>query len=131
MAYDETAAARIRAALGGRRHVTERKMFGGLAFLVRGNMCCGLLGSDLLLRLGPEGAAAALREPYVRAMDFTGKPLKSMVFVSAAGCESDGELRDWLGRAVAFAGKLPAKKQGARRRAKPPGRRQTKRRSHQ
>jgi TfoX/Sxy family transcriptional regulator of competence genes len=118
MAYDETAATRIRAALKNRKGITERKMFGGLAFLLRGNMCCGLLGSDLMLRLGPERAAQALREPYVRAMDFTGKPMKSMVFVAPAGYETDTELRHWLDLATAFAGKLPAKENPAVRRAK-------------
>lgn len=125
MAYDEIAAARIRVMLKNRKRVTERRMFGGLAFLLRGNMCCGLLGSDLMLRLGPEQAAAALRAPYVREMNFTGKSMKSMVFVAPAGYASDADLRDWLDRVVAFVGKLPAQTV-SRQGAKPPRRAKTK-----
>jgi TfoX/Sxy family transcriptional regulator of competence genes len=109
MAYSETLAQRIREALGKRKGVTERKMFGGLAFLVNGNMCCGVNGDRLMLRLGEEGAAEALGGPHVRPMDFTGKPMKSMVYVEPAGVASDEALRKWVGQAAAFASSLPAK----------------------
>lgn len=106
MAYDEGLAGRMRGALPG--HVTERKMFGGLCFLDRGNMCCGIVGDDLMLRMG-DGAEAALREPFTRPMDFTGRPMKGLLFVAAEGIADDDQLRDWTERALAFTGTLPAK----------------------
>jgi len=109
LAYDETLAARIRGALAPRDDIDERKMFGGLAFLMRGNMCCGVVGDTLMLRLGNEGAAQALAEPHTRPMDFTGRPLKSMVYVGPAGIAADADLKSWVGRAVAFADSLPPK----------------------
>jgi len=109
LAYDETLAARIRGALAPRDDIDERKMFGGLAFLMRGNMCCGVVGETLMLRLGNEGAAQALAEPHTRPMDFTGKPLKSMVYVGPAGIAADADLKRWIGRAVSFAESLPPK----------------------
>lgn len=81
----------------------EKKMFGGIAFMVSGNMTCGMTKDDLMLRLGNEGAAAALGEAHVRPMDFTGRPLKSMVFVAPDGFASDEDLERWLRRSVAFA----------------------------
>lgn len=110
MAYDEPAADRVRALLEIREGYSERKMFGGLCFMLHGNMCCGLLGSDLMLRLGPEAAAAALDEPHVREMDFTGRAMRSMVYVDPAGYASDADLQRWLDRAAAFAATLPPKR---------------------
>lgn len=101
MAFDEAAAQRLRRALRGRRDLTERKMFGGLAFLADGAMCCGLLGDRLVLRLGETGAAKALREPHTRPMDFTGRPMKTMIYVEPLGYETDADLRRWLRRAAA------------------------------
>ena len=85
MAYDERLADRIRAVLADQPDRSERKMFGGLAFMIAGNMACGIVGDDLMLRLGEEGADGALDEPDTRPMDFTGRPLKSMVYVAHAG----------------------------------------------
>jgi TfoX/Sxy family transcriptional regulator of competence genes len=109
MAYDETLADRIRDALAARDDVTERKMFGGLAFMVGGNMCCGVIGSDAMLRLGEDRADAALDEPHTRPMDFTGRPMKGMVYVGAPGVRDEAAVRQWVERAVAFAGSLPPK----------------------
>jgi TfoX/Sxy family transcriptional regulator of competence genes len=109
MAYDEDLADRIRDALADRDDVTERKMFGGLAFLVSGNVCCGVIGSEAMLRLGDEAADAALDEPHTRAMDFTGRPMNSMVFVAPAGLEDGAAVRGWVDRALAFATSLPPK----------------------
>jgi TfoX/Sxy family transcriptional regulator of competence genes len=109
MAYDEAVAQRVRALLKRRRGLTERKMFGGIAFMLNGNMCCGVLNKDLVLRLGNRAAADALKEPHARAMDFTGKALKSMVYVGPAGFRKDEDLRRWIDRAVRFARSLPAK----------------------
>ena len=109
MAYEERIAERIRKALTPRPDVTERKMFGGLAFMLRGNMCCGVSKDTLMLRLGNEGAAEALKEPHVRPMDFTGKTMKSMAFVDPEGIASDEDLYRWVNRAADFAESLPPK----------------------
>lgn len=109
MAYDERTAERIRHAVRRRRGVSERRMFGGLCFLLNGHMCCGLVGADLVLRLGEEGAADALLEPATRPMDFTGTPLKSMVYVAPAGYSTDEALAAWLARAMRFVRTLPPK----------------------
>lgn len=111
MAYDEALAARVRRMLDEQDDVNERKMFGGLAFMVGGHMCCGVIGDDLVLRLGAEAADAALDEPHVRPMDFTGRPMKGFVYVAANGASTDGGLRRWLDRALAFATELPPRRQ--------------------
>lgn len=102
-------AARVRVALRGLRGVDERRMFGGTAFLWNGHMICGALGDTLVLRLGADGAADALTRPHTRPMDFTGRPLKSMVYVDAAGHRRDRDLEAWLARAHRFALTLPPK----------------------
>jgi TfoX/Sxy family transcriptional regulator of competence genes len=109
MAFSEALADRVRDALGKRKGITERKMFGGLAFLLNGNMCCGVMGDQLMLRLGESGAVEALAEPHTLPMDFTGRPMKNMVYVEPAGLASEEALRRWVGQAVAFASSLPAK----------------------
>ena len=109
MAYREEVADRIRGILARRRGVTERKMFGGIAFLRNGHMFCGVNGEDLMLRLGNDGAAKALTEPHTRPMDFTGKPLKSMVYVDPQGYDSGDDLRTWVDRALQFVKSLPPK----------------------
>jgi TfoX/Sxy family transcriptional regulator of competence genes len=109
MAYDEELAARVRAELGSRGDVTERKMFGGLAFMVAGNMCCGVNGDDLMLRIGAE-AGTALEDRHARPMDFTGRPLTGFVYVDAEGTAAESDLRRWVGRALEFAETLPPKR---------------------
>jgi TfoX/Sxy family transcriptional regulator of competence genes len=109
MAYDEALADRLRKALARRKGVTERKMFGGLAFLLGGNMCCGVMGDRLVLRLGAVGAAKAVSEPHTHPMDFTGKAIASMVYVAPEGYATESDLRGWVKRAVSFASSLPAK----------------------
>jgi len=109
MAYDESLAARIRDELAPHGYVTERKMFGGLAFMVAGNMCCGVTDSDLMLRLGAHGADAALDQPHVRPMDFTGRPLSGFVYVAPQATATAPDLRRWLGSALVFVSTLPPK----------------------
>ncbi len=109
MAYNEDVAARLRKTLARRKGITERKMFGGLAFLMNGNMCCGVIDENVVLRLGKEGAGKALEERHTREMDFTGTPLASMVYLWPAGYKTDEDLRGWVKRAVAFTKTLPAK----------------------
>lgn len=107
MAYDEQLAERIRDALAGRLDVTERKMFGGLCVMLGGHMACGIVGDELMLRLGAQGASRALTQEHVRPMDFTGRPMKGMVYVEPAGIRSEKALQGWVDQAVAFVDSLP------------------------
>jgi len=112
MAYDEGLAQRIREVLDDGVDgdvITERKMFGGLAFMLGGNMCVGVVAEDLMVRVGPDAYAEALAEHDAREMDFTGRPLKGMVYVDGAQLDSDERLIEWVRRGVAFAGSLPPK----------------------
>jgi TfoX/Sxy family transcriptional regulator of competence genes len=109
MAYDDGVAQRVREALIDQSDVVEKKMFGGLAFMVRGHMCCGVVGGELMLRIGPEGYDSALSQPHARQMDFTGKPMKGFVYVAPTGFEDDGDLQSWVDRALSFVTTLPAK----------------------
>jgi len=109
MAYNEAVAERLRGVLGRRRGIREKKMFGGLAFLVNGNMCCGVIDRNVVLRLGKEGAERALGEKHTRVMDFTGTPMASMIYLRPAGYESEEDLKAWARRAVDFTRTLPPK----------------------
>ena len=117
MAYDEDLAWRVRAVLPPAEAVTERQMFGGLAFMLGGHMFCGVVRDTLMVRLGPEGADRALNQPHVRPMDFTGRPAKGMVFVEPGGLRG-AALGEWVAAAAAFARALPPKPatQSARKR---------------
>lgn len=109
MAYDEGLAQRIRETLESAHGVVEKKMFGGLAFMLHGNMCVGVSGDELMVRVGPEAYDEALAQPHSREMDFTGKPLRGFVYVEALGFESDDDLEAWIERGARFARSLPAK----------------------
>jgi TfoX/Sxy family transcriptional regulator of competence genes len=109
VAFDEGLAERIRERLARVKDVEERRMFGGICFLLNGNMLVGVLKDDLVVRLGPERAADALSEPHVRVFDFTGRPMRGWVVVEPDGLDTDAELADWLDRARAFVDELPAK----------------------
>ena len=109
MAYDETLAHRIRTALSGDSGVSEKKMFGGLAFLDRGLMFVGVSGSKLMARVGKENYADSLRREHVREMDFTGRPMQGYVYVEPLGIETEEQLQFWLRRCKEFVGTLPAK----------------------
>jgi TfoX N-terminal domain len=109
MAFDQNLAARIRAHLGKRTGVAERKMFGGIIFMLRGNMCCGGHRDALIVRLGPDEAGAALAEPHTRVFDLTRRPMKAWVLVEAKGLAKDAQLGKWLDRAAGWAGSLPPK----------------------
>ncbi len=110
MAFDEGLAERIREALRMRAGISERKMFGGLAFMLQGHMFVGILGDTLMARVGPNDYAEVLRKPWVRKMDFTGRPMKGYVFVDPAGFESDAALEGWVARCIRFAESLPPKR---------------------
>lgn len=109
MAFDEALAGRVRNALATRKGIVEKKMFGGLAFLVRGNMCVGVHGDELIVRLQPEAAERALSEPNVRRFDLTGRPMKGWLLVTSDGLATQTALRRWVDAALAFASSLPPK----------------------
>ncbi|HEY5888825.1 MAG TPA: TfoX/Sxy family protein [Acidimicrobiales bacterium] len=106
MAYDEGLAERIRDVLDGGPGIDERKMFGGIAFLLDGNMAVGIVGEELMVRVGPDAWADALAQPHVREMDFTGRSMKGFVYVSGAGIAEDADLATWVARGTDFAGSL-------------------------
>ena len=109
MAYDEVLAERVRRALAGREGLSEKRMFGGIAFMLGGNMFCGIVKDQLMVRVGPERHGEALAQPHARPMDFTGRLMKGMVYVGPEGLRSDADLNAWLRRAVEFAETLPPK----------------------
>ena len=109
MAYDEELARRIRDQLEDREGVSEKKMFGGIAFLIRGLMVVGVSGSSLMVRVGKENHADSLRREHVREMDFTGKPMQGYVFVDAPGIASADDLRFWIERCERYVATLPAR----------------------
>jgi TfoX/Sxy family transcriptional regulator of competence genes len=111
MPFSESLASRIRGALARKRNIEEKKMFGGVGFLLNGNMLVGVWKNSLIIRLGPDNYEEALMEPHVREFDITGKPMKGWVMVEPDGIEDDGQLTDWIQRATDFVGTL-AKKTG-------------------
>ena len=118
MAYDERVARRVRRALTNYPGVVEKKMFGGLAFLLRGHMCCGVVGDELMVRVGPDAYDDALCEPHARKMDFTGKPLRGFVYVGSDGFASNGDLGAWVARGTEFVSSLPTKQRRMRKGSK-------------
>ncbi len=109
MAYDGVLAARMREMLKDISDLQEKKMFGGVGFLIGGNMACGVNANDLIVRVGPERHQAALAQPHTRVFDFSGKPMSGWVVVDPAGGMSEDELRQWLLQGVDFARSLPPK----------------------
>jgi hypothetical protein len=118
MPYDRGLADRVRSILAHRSGLSERQMFGGIAFMVDGHMCCGVVKTDLMLRLAPESVARGLQQLHTRPMDFTGTPMKSMLYVDAIGTDSDEALQQWVDAALAFVLTLPPKKPAPRQTAR-------------
>lgn len=110
MAYDEALAERVRRALKSEAQITEKKMFGGVAFLLEGKMSLGILGKDLVVRVNPQEQDKLLLYPHVRPMDFTGRPMKGFLYVAPKATASGAGLASWIKRSLAFAKTLPAKK---------------------
>lgn len=110
MAYDELLANRIREVMGERARSAEIKMFGGLCFTVRGNMVVGVVGDELMVRVGPEQHDDAITKPGARVMDFTKKPMRGFLYVGAEGIKTKRALAGWIDRALAFNATLPEKK---------------------
>jgi TfoX/Sxy family transcriptional regulator of competence genes len=98
MAFDELVAQRVRDVLTEECPTTERRMFGGLAFMVNGHMCCGIVGDDLVVRVGADAHQQSLSLPHARAMDFTGRPMKGFVYVQPVGYHTKADLRIWIKR---------------------------------
>lgn len=109
MAFDAGLAERVREQLLDVGFVTEKQMFGGLVFMVNGNMLCGVMRESLMLRVGPHAHENALAQPHTRPMDFTKKKMTGFIYVSDEGLESDEDLAGWLDRGLDFAGRLPPK----------------------
>ncbi len=110
MAYDEKLAGRVRGLLAKRTAIAEKKMFGGVAFLLNGNMCVGLHGGELIVRLDPKKTGEALAEPHTRIFDMTGRPMKGWILVKPAGVASETALAKWVNVGASYAASLPAKK---------------------
>src|SRR6516165_8797920 len=109
MAFNEALAERVRHLLARRKNVEEKKMFGGIGFLLNGNMLVGVWKGSLIVRLGPDEGGEALLEPHVKEFDITGRAMKGWVLVAPEGVEADDQLKGWIQRAVKFVGSLPPK----------------------
>jgi TfoX/Sxy family transcriptional regulator of competence genes len=109
MAYNEKLADRIRAELGQQDGLSEKKMFGGYSFLLNGNMCCGVHGDEMIVRLAPNQTEAALSKQHTRIFDMTGRPMKGWILVHQDGLKTKAELVEWIQLGVEYASSLPAK----------------------
>jgi TfoX/Sxy family transcriptional regulator of competence genes len=109
MAFDEGLAQRIREVLLDNPNIDEKKMFGGLSFLLLGNMSCGVIKDELIVRVGPDLFDTWIEKPHARPFDFTGKPMNGWITVSSEGLTEDQELREWVSLGVEFASSLPPK----------------------
>ncbi|MEQ9812596.1 MAG: TfoX/Sxy family protein [Azospirillaceae bacterium] len=112
MAYDQGLAERLRTVLADLAQgepIAEKRMFGGLAFMVGDHMCCGIVNEAQMLRLDKPTAQAALARPHVRPMDFTGRPMPTMVYVDPPGIEADEDLSGWVNVALGVVRSLPPK----------------------
>ena len=110
MNFDEALAARVRRVLANRSDVSERRMFGGLCFMVSGSMACGIVKTELCVRLGPEAHEKALTAPHTRPMDFTGRPMRGFVYVTPKGLSRAAALRKWVTLGVEYAVATPPKR---------------------
>jgi TfoX/Sxy family transcriptional regulator of competence genes len=107
--YDEKTAERVRRILARRRDVVEKRMVGGLSFMVSGNMCCGVSGTALMVRVGPEARERFLAQPHVRPMKLGARTLDGFICVDPAGFRTETALRNWIQRSIDFVSTLPAK----------------------
>jgi len=106
MAHSDELVERLRIVFQDRTDVVEKKMFGGLTFMVKGHMCCGVTGEDLMVRVGEEQYENSILLPHTRPMDFTGRAMKGFVFVESAGLDSDEDLKGWVDRGIKFVSTL-------------------------
>ncbi len=108
--YNEKLANRIRKLLNKRKSIEEKKMFGGLSFLLNGKMCCGIIKDDLVVRVGPENYEDVLTQPHTRPMDFTGRPIKGFVYVNSKGLSNELTLRKWVNMSLSYVSSLARKR---------------------
>ncbi|MBM3994856.1 MAG: TfoX/Sxy family protein [Planctomycetes bacterium] len=111
MAFDESLADRIRTGVGRKKNIEVKKMFGGLGFLLNGNMLVGVWKNLMIVRVGPDDYDDALLEPHVKEFDMTGKPMKGWIMVEPDGVRDEVQVKAWIQRAIKFVGKLPAKEE--------------------
>ena len=109
MAYDEGLAHRVQTIMIDEPDMVEKKMFGGVGFMLNGNMACGVNKDDLIVRVGPDKYEQTLIQPHARPFDFTGRPMKGWVMVGPDGVSTDDDLQDWVAQGVTFARSLPPK----------------------
>ena len=109
MAYDERLAARVRKLLAPQDGLSDKKMFGGISFMLRGNMCCGVNGDRMMVRVGPDAYEKALSLKHAKPMDFTGKPLRGFVYVESEGVKTAKQIQAWVDRGLKFVKGLPSK----------------------
>lgn len=109
MPYDQILAERVRKILARRANITEKKLFGGVGFLLSGNLSVCVSKEWLIVRLGPDQGEAALREPFVRPFDVTGRPMRGWAMIDPGGLEGDDDLHRWCSAAIRFVKTLPAK----------------------
>jgi hypothetical protein len=109
MTYDEKLAQRIREYLEGMPFLVEKKMFGGIGFLIQGNMACGVSGERMIVRIDPQAYETAITRPHVRVFDMTGRPMKGWITVGLDGLAAEADLADWVEQGLAFARSLPPK----------------------
>ena len=110
MAFDEKLAARIQNQLGKKKGLTEKKMFGGIAFLLNGNMSCGVHGDEMIVRLAPDETDAALAQEHTRVFDLSGgRPMKGWILIEPGGLKTDKALAKWVETGVTYAASLPPK----------------------
>ena len=110
MAYDRVLTERIRKAIGRREGVSEKQMFGGIGFLVNGNMCCGVHRTELMVRLDPKTTETALGQAHTRVFDLTGRPMRGWILVASEGLATDDDVALWVDRGFQFAQSLPRKR---------------------
>ncbi len=115
MAFDLKTAERVRQTLSNRGDVAEKRMVGGISFVVDGNMCCGVTGSALMVRVGTEAREQVLAEPHVRPMEFAGRTLAGFVLIDPEGFRTDAALTAWVQRGIDFVATLPAKSPAAKK----------------
>ncbi len=109
MAYEEDLAERIRQVVMGMPGLTEKHMFGGLSFMLQGNMACGVIKDDLVVRVGPHQYPEAVKQPHARPFDFSGRAMKGWIYVAPEGYQSDADLEMWVRQGIDFARSLPPK----------------------
>jgi TfoX/Sxy family transcriptional regulator of competence genes len=109
MAFDEALAIRVRELVAGNAGIAEKRMFGGLAFILNGNMSVGVHGNELIVRIEPAETEEALKEPGVRIFDITGRPMKGWLLVASGTVSKQRALSKWVSRSVSYAASLPGK----------------------